>query len=43
MRRTCLTSTRVLGQDHPDTLIVRNNLAFGYKKSGRLSEAVGLP
>ena len=35
-------STRVLGEDHPDTLTSRNNLAYAYESAGRLQEAIGL-
>jgi tetratricopeptide (TPR) repeat protein len=33
---------RVLGSEHPDTLISRNNLAAGYQALGRYQEAVQL-
>ena len=33
---------RVLGPDHPDTLITRNNLAGAYKDVGRFGEAIEL-
>jgi len=33
---------RVLGAEHPDTLMFRNNLAIGYKELGRTAEAVKL-
>ena len=33
---------RVLGADHPDTLISRNNLASAYGAAGRLGEAIAL-
>ena len=33
---------RVLGEDHPDTLISRNNLAGAYELVGRLTEAITL-
>ena len=33
---------RVLGLDHPDTLVSRNNLAHAYRSAGRLDEAIGL-
>ena len=33
---------RVLGADHPDTLITRNNLAGAYKDVGRFGEAIEL-
>ena len=31
---------RVLGEDHPDTLTSRNNLASAYHAAGRLTEAI---
>lgn len=31
---------RVLGPDHPDTLISRNNLAYAYETAGRLDQAI---
>ncbi|GAA4263875.1 tetratricopeptide repeat protein [Dactylosporangium darangshiense] len=31
---------RVLGEDHPDTLATRNNLAAAYQEAGRVPEAV---
>ena len=34
-------SIRVLGEDHPDTLTSRNNLACAYESAGRLTEAIG--
>ena len=33
---------RVLGSDHPDTLITRNNLAGAYDSAGRFGEAIEL-
>ena len=33
---------RLLGRDHPDTLITRNNLANTYKAAGRVDEAITL-
>ncbi|MCG5437695.1 tetratricopeptide repeat protein, partial [Micromonospora foliorum] len=33
---------RVLGDEHPDTLTSRNNLAYAHKAAGRLSEAIPL-
>ena len=33
---------RVLGADHPDTLIMRNNLVNAYQDAGRTSEAIAL-
>ncbi|WP_291463741.1 tetratricopeptide repeat protein, partial [Actinomyces sp.] len=35
-------SIRVLGEDHPDTLTSRNNLAGAYESAGRLTEAITL-
>ena len=35
-------STRILGQDHPHTLVSRNNLAGAYRKAGRITEAITL-
>ncbi|MBS6672379.1 MAG: tetratricopeptide repeat protein, partial [Actinomyces graevenitzii] len=35
-------SIRVLGEDHPDTLAYRNNLAHAYESAGRLEEAITL-
>ena len=32
--------TRVLGEDHPHTLTLRNNLASAYHAAGRLTEAI---
>ncbi|MFJ2170395.1 tetratricopeptide repeat protein, partial [Streptomyces griseofuscus] len=34
--------TRVLGEDHPDTLISRNNLAYAYESAGDLGRAIPL-
>ncbi|WP_308406582.1 tetratricopeptide repeat protein [Streptomyces sp. AC555_RSS877] len=33
---------RLLGEDHPDTLIARGNLASSYWQAGRISEAIDL-
>jgi hypothetical protein len=33
---------RVLGQDHPDTLTSRNNLAYAYQDAGDLDRAIPL-
>ena len=33
---------RVLGEDHPDTLTTRHNLAYCYQEAGRLDEAIDL-
>jgi tetratricopeptide (TPR) repeat protein len=35
-------ATRVLGPDHPDTLLSRHNLAYAYESAGRVGEAIGL-
>ena len=35
-------STRILGPDHPDTLISRNNLADAYRAAGRTEETDAL-
>ena len=35
-------SERLLGEEHPDTLISRSNLAHAYAAAGRLGEAVPL-
>ena len=35
-------SGRILGPNHPHTLISRNNLAFAYQAAGRLNEAIPL-
>ncbi|MFF0547264.1 tetratricopeptide repeat protein [Nocardia thailandica] len=35
-------SERVLGENHPDTLITRNNLATAYRSAGRFTEAIPL-
>jgi len=35
-----LGAERVLGQDHPDTLTSRNNLALAYQDAGRAAEAI---
>jgi hypothetical protein len=37
--RTRADCQRVLGPDHPDTLAARANLADGYYRMGRISEA----
>ena len=34
--------TRILGDEHPDTLASRNNLAGVYRAAGRLTEAITL-
>jgi tetratricopeptide (TPR) repeat protein len=33
---------RVLGEESPDTLMARNNLAYAYRAAGRLAEAISL-
>lgn len=33
---------RVLGDDHPDTLASRNNLAYAYQSAGELARAIPL-
>jgi hypothetical protein len=35
-------SQRVLGDEHPDTLISMNNLAFTFKEQDRVEEAMAL-
>jgi hypothetical protein len=35
-------SERVLGDEHPDTLAARTNLASAYHSAGRLAEAIAL-
>ena len=40
--RVLADSVRVLGEDHPDTLSSRNNLAAAYRSAGRLDEAISL-
>jgi len=35
-------ATRLLGDDHPDTLTTRNNLGSSYRQAGRTVEAIGL-
>ena len=40
--RLVAASERVLGPDHPDTLVVRNNLALAYRDAGRTAEAISL-
>ena len=36
------TSVRVLGADHPQTLVSRNNLAYAYRVAGDLGRAIPL-
>ena len=33
---------RLLGDDHPQTLTSRNNLAYAYRSAGRLDQAIPL-
>ena len=40
--RVLADSVRVLGEDHPQTLTSRNNLANAYRAAGRLGEAIPL-
>ncbi len=40
--RTLADRERVLGDDHPDTLNSRNNLATAYRAAGRTAEAIPL-
>ncbi|MBO4257160.1 tetratricopeptide repeat protein [Streptomyces griseorubiginosus] len=40
--RTLADSERVLGADHPDTLLSRNNLAGAYAQAGRIDDAITL-
>ena len=42
LERTLADRERVLGGDHPGTLVSRSNLANAYRKAGRLAEAVPL-
>jgi tetratricopeptide (TPR) repeat protein len=39
---TLTDAERVLGPDHPQTLMSRNNLAAAYELAGRLDEAIPL-
>jgi tetratricopeptide (TPR) repeat protein len=39
---TLKLAEEALGPDHPDTLMVRNNLADDYRERGRLAEAIAL-
>ncbi|WP_438491692.1 tetratricopeptide repeat protein [Streptomyces asiaticus] len=39
-QRSATTSTRLLGEDHPDTLTSRNNLAGAYQEAGDLGRAI---
>jgi hypothetical protein len=40
-QRLLADRTRVLGPDHPDTLLTRNNLAHWLGKAGQVQEATG--
>ncbi|SEU47807.1 NB-ARC domain-containing protein [Nonomuraea wenchangensis] len=40
--RACVTYERVLGGDHPDTLMSRNNLASAYESAGDVGRAIPL-
>ncbi|MFF2130907.1 SAV_2336 N-terminal domain-related protein, partial [Streptomyces olivochromogenes] len=40
--RTLTDRVRVLGEDHPDTLSSRNNLAYAYRSAGDLGRAIPL-
>ncbi|WP_176449773.1 tetratricopeptide repeat protein [Geodermatophilus saharensis] len=40
--RTLVQVERLLGPDHPDTLITRGDLAFAYQDAGRLDQALPL-
>ncbi|MGW3692305.1 tetratricopeptide repeat protein, partial [Streptomyces sp. NPDC005149] len=40
--RTLADSERVLGPDHPDTLLSRHNLAGAYESAGDLGRAIPL-
>ena len=42
LEATFTVRQRVLGDDHPDTLTSRNNLAYTYESAGRLDEAIDL-
>ncbi|MFF9727788.1 tetratricopeptide repeat protein [Streptomyces gardneri] len=42
LRRALADSERVLGEDHPDTLASRNNLAYTYESAGDLGRAIPL-
>jgi tetratricopeptide (TPR) repeat protein len=41
-RQTVADSERVLGPDHPDTLVTRSNLAYAYRAAGRPGDAIPL-
>ena len=38
--RVLADRSRVLGEDHPDTITARGNLAYAYRSAGRLKDAV---
>ena len=40
--RTLADHERILGPDHPETLLSRNNLAIAYQGAGRVDEAITL-
>ncbi|WP_371547618.1 tetratricopeptide repeat protein [Streptomyces sp. NBC_00554] len=40
--RSLAAATRVFGEDHPDTLGLRNNLAYAYRSAGDLGRAIPL-
>src|SRR5437764_1360471 len=40
--RVLAYNERVLGPDHPDTLVIRNNLAYAYQRAGDLGRAIPL-
>lgn len=40
--RTLADRERVLGHDHPDTLMSRSNLARAYQRTGRAMDAIPL-
>ncbi|MFB6954545.1 tetratricopeptide repeat protein, partial [Streptomyces niveus] len=40
--QTLTDSVRLLGEDHPDTLTSRNNLAGAYQSAGDLARAIPL-
>ncbi|MFJ8614131.1 tetratricopeptide repeat protein [Streptomyces sp. NPDC093675] len=41
-QRVIADAVRMLGEDHPDTLICRNNLAYAYMSAGNLRRAIPL-
>lgn len=42
LEATTGVQARILGPDHPDTLITRHNLAYTYQAAGRIAEAIDL-